>query len=163
MIYESVFDQLGKYDVQIMCQSLADQGYYTVLSNLIRINKKIYHSCQPLMIRLYDTLQEQERKRIPDEIEVGVMQRWLNKCGDVHRDFDQPAIILTNGTQFWFKNGQLHRENDLPSIICFDGTQCWHKNGLLHRENDQPAMILTNGSKQWYIKGEMYRETTMEK
>jgi hypothetical protein len=40
-----------------------------------------------------------------------------------------PAIILTDGTQYWYKNGLCHRDHDLPAVIYLDGTQMWYNNG----------------------------------
>ena len=49
--------------------------------------------------------------------------------GKLHRDNDKPAVICTDGSQFWYQNGNLYRDNDLPTIIYADGKQVWYKNG----------------------------------
>ena len=61
------------------------------------------------------------------------------------------------GNEYWYRNGELHRENDLPAAILSDGTQYWCKNGDFHRENDLPAIIGSNGCKKWYKNGKEYR------
>ena len=68
----------------------------------------------------------------------------------LHRE-DGPAMIFSDGSQYWYKNGYLHRE-DGPAEIYPDGTQEWYINGERHRE-DGPAVISTNGRQYWYING----------
>jgi hypothetical protein len=55
-------------------------------------------------------------------------QYWY-KEGEVHRDGDLPAIILSNGDQYWYKEGEVHRDGDLPAIILSCGDQYWYKEG----------------------------------
>jgi hypothetical protein len=50
----------------------------------------------------------------------------------------------------------MHRENDLPAIIRSDGTQYWCKIGLIHRNNDLPAVIDFMGNKFWFKYGNQY-------
>ena len=68
----------------------------------------------------------------------------LYKNGQLHRDNDLPAVIRSDGTQYWYKNGRLHRDCDLPASIYSDGThetQRWYNNGKCHRDGDLPAII----------------------
>ena len=73
--------------------------------------------------------------------------------GKLHNDKDQPAVIYTNGDQFWYQHGQLHREGDQPAIIYANGYQAWYQDDQLHREGDQPAVIYTDGTKEYWFKG----------
>lgn len=70
-----------------------------------------------------------------------------NRNGLPHRD-DGPAIIRTDGRQYWYRNGKQHRD-DGPAVILSDGTHCWYRNGKLHRENG-PAIICPDGAQEWY-------------
>jgi hypothetical protein len=85
-------------------------------------------------------------------------QEWYyhNK---LHREHDQPAIVVANGYEAWYYHGELHRENDQPAIVWADGSKhSWYSHGKLHREHDQPAVVYTNGSKQWWYHGKCHRE-----
>jgi hypothetical protein len=73
--------------------------------------------------------------------------------GKFHSFNDQPAIIWTNGTKWWYYHGEIHRDNDQPAIINSGGTKMWYQHGELHRDNDQPAIIRSDKSKQWYQHG----------
>jgi len=85
--------------------------------------------------------------------------QWWYKNGQIHREGDLHAIILANGTQEWWKNGQRHREGDLPAWIRADGSQQeWYKNNQRHREGDLPAWISANGSQAWYKNGQRHRD-----
>lgn len=84
-------------------------------------------------------------------------QRWY-KDGKLHREDDQPAVILSDGTQAWYYLGKSHRDNDLPAIIGCDSGKSWYLNGKLHREGDQPAVISPTGAKKWYKDGLLHRE-----
>lgn len=66
--------------------------------------------------------------------------------GILHRE-DGPALITTDGAQFWYKHGERHRE-DGPAIIMSNGTQEWWVNGHCHRE-DGPAIIYSDGTQEW--------------
>jgi hypothetical protein len=46
-----------------------------------------------------------------------------------HRE-DGPAVIFSDGKQFWYRDGMYHRD-DGPAIIYPDGTQKWYLNGKL--------------------------------
>jgi len=50
----------------------------------------------------------------------------------LHREGDEPAIILANGSKYWYKNGQLHREGDEPAYINATGSEFWYKNGQFY-------------------------------
>ena len=86
----------------------------------------------------------------PTEITNDGTKVWRNDMGQFHRD-DGPAVIYTNGTQYWYINGNLHRE-DGPAEIYPNGTQHWHINGKHHRE-DGPAVICPDGRQKWFING----------
>ena len=82
-------------------------------------------------------------------------ERWHNELGQLHRT-DGPAVIHSNGDQFWYLNGMKHR-TDGPAVIFTSGYQIWHLNGHLHRTNG-PAIIYPNGDKQYWIRGNRLTE-----
>jgi hypothetical protein len=51
-----------------------------------------------------------------------------NNRGELHSFNDEPAVIESNGTKYWYKNGKLHRE-DLPAVICPNGIKFYYNNG----------------------------------
>jgi len=71
--------------------------------------------------------------------------------GYIHRE-DGPALIGTNGDQYWLSNGYIHREGG-PAVIYPDGYQAWYLNDKRHRE-DGPAVIWPNGHQEWFLNGE---------
>jgi hypothetical protein len=61
------------------------------------------------------------------------IKEYKNDKGELHRE-DGPAIIWTDGSQFWYINGQLHRE-DGPAVIYADGMQFWFLDGMQYTES----------------------------
>ena len=59
----------------------------------------------------------------------------------------------------WTKH--LHRE-DGPAVVIHDGTQYWYQNSLLHRL-DGPAMILSNGKIYYAIHNRFLTEEEFER
>jgi hypothetical protein len=78
---------------------------------------------------------------------------FCNEKSQWHRDNDLPAIIWSDGSQFWYVNGEIHRDNDLPAIIYANGHKEWWVNGKLHRDNGLPAVIYSNGRQEWCVNG----------
>ena len=46
---------------------------------------------------------------------------WCNDAYRPHRDGDLPAVILADGSAYYFKDGKQHRDGDLPAVIRADG------------------------------------------
>jgi hypothetical protein len=92
-------------------------------------------------------------------VKIGLIDRleFLYR-GKFHSFNDQPAVIWTNGTQWWYHHGEIHRDNDRPAIVNY-GTQDWVQHGQFHRDNDQPARIFANGCKEWYRHNILYKST----
>ena len=71
---------------------------------------------------------------------IGVVVAGLGKIdsndqhGLLHRDYDRPAIMWSNGDRDWLQHGRLHREGGRPVMILHD------PNGILHEE--------------WWVNGE---------
>jgi hypothetical protein len=72
-----------------------------------------------------------------------------------HRE-DGPAIESTNGGQWWFQHGHIHRDGDEPAIILPTGFKAWVRNNDYHRDNG-PAVEMSNGIKCWYQNGKCHR------
>jgi hypothetical protein len=92
-------------------------------------------------------------------VKIGLIDRleFLYR-GNYHSFNDQPAIIWTNGTKWWYYHGEIHRDNDRPAMVNY-GTQDWVQHGQFHRDNDQPARIFANGCKEWYRHNILYKST----
>ncbi len=106
------------------------------------------------------------------------MVEYRDEDGQWHRD-DGPAVIESNGSQWWFRHGQLHRDDGPamihsvgrlewcqygechrdggPARIYVDGTREWYQHGKLHRD-DGPAVIYADGVKEWYQHGDLHRD-----
>ncbi len=83
---------------------------------------------------------------------------WINSEGQIHRDYDLPAIESPDGSKAWYRNGQLHRDGDLPAIEFADGSKAWYQNGEVHREGDLPAIEAASGLKEWWVNGKRHRD-----
>lgn len=67
----------------------------------------------------------------------------------------QNPVIDQFGTKKWYNDkGQLHNENG-PAVMYSDGAQFWRVNGEAHR-TDGPAVINPDGSQHWYINNKKY-------
>lgn len=65
--------------------------------------------------------------------------------GRFHSFDDQPALAKEDRVKIWAKHGAIHRDNDNPAIIVEQiGQQVWCQNGLAHREGDKPAQTWVN-------------------
>lgn len=80
--------------------------------------------------------------------------------GKLHR-LDGPAVVQSDGSEFWFHNGSLHRL-DGPAVVQSDGTTAWKRHGKFHRL-DGPAIEWANGSMTWIINGKYYSEDAFNK
>jgi hypothetical protein len=89
--------------------------------------------------------------------------RWRDAEHQLHRDYDLPAVVWPDGTQYWYQHGKLHRDNDLPAWTKTDGTQIWLKHGESHRNNDLPAVVLANGHQEWWVEGRKQSDLDREK
>jgi hypothetical protein len=54
-------------------------------------------------------------------------------------------MVWSNGLREWFRSGKLHREGDQPAVILPDGSRLWYREGELHRDGDRPAVIGADG------------------
>ena len=83
-------------------------------------------------------------------------KRWVNEDGKRNRE-DGPAVILSDGSEMWYKNGFTHRE-DGPAAIFTNGSKFWYRHGKLHRE-DGPAAIYSAELKEWFLNHKHYSFT----
>ena len=82
--------------------------------------------------------------------------RYYDKLGKLHRDNDQPAIIMANsGGLFWYQHGEKHRDGG-PACLPANGDAEWYQHGELHRENG-PASTTASGIQLWYRYGKLHR------
>lgn len=53
---------------------------------------------------------------------------WHDEDGLLHRE-DGPAVIMQNGTKYWYRRGYLHREDGPAIINVFGESPQWYLNG----------------------------------
>jgi len=53
----------------------------------------------------------------------------------------------------WYQNGELHRDYDLPAVVEENGTKMWYQHGVLHR--DQFAAIIAPKYQEYYKNGSL--------
>ena len=61
------------------------------------------------------------------EVDQYGTRRYYNSAGKLHR-LGGPALIMSDGTQMWFRNGSAHRI-DGPAVICANGNVSWYLSG----------------------------------
>ena len=84
---------------------------------------------------------------------------WENERGLPHRE-DGPAIIYSDGKNFWYQHGKLHRD-DGPAIEDAKGNKWWYQYSLVHRENG-PAIVSFDGVETWWIKNKILKVNSQE-
>lgn len=77
-----------------------------------------------------------------------------NKKWFIHNSLTHLIDYYENGKEKeerWFQNGKLHRDGDEPALIIYDtdksghyNTQIWYQNGEEKRNDDNPTKIVTN-------------------
>jgi hypothetical protein len=78
--------------------------------------------------------------------------------GSRHREFDRPALILSDGTRVWMQNNKKHRLLDKPAeISSFHPRKFWFVEGKRHREFDKPA-VMFHGQREWHFEGKRHRD-----
>ena len=81
----------------------------------------------------------------------------LDELDELAEELTLRVDVRPSGTiGYYNSDGQLHRIHG-PAIILSDGTKFWYQNGKRHRL-DAPAVIWANGVKYWYIDGIGYTE-----
>ena len=80
-------------------------------------------------------------------------KRWYK---EVLHNIKGPALIMEDGSEFWYKEGVIHRNGDVPAVTTKVG-KYWYKNGKYHRENG-PAIVYNNGKKEYYLNGVRAKE-----
>lgn len=72
-------------------------------------------------------------------IKLGYFKELHIEDGLIHKE-DGPALVLIDGTEYWFKNDVLHREDGPAIVNPLGNEEFWYKNNKLHRE-DGPAIV----------------------
>jgi hypothetical protein len=98
-------------------------------------------------------------KKLEPEYEVDKYGNRVsyNSKRHYHSFYDYPAVICTDGSQYWYKDGKQHRDNDQPACIWREDGADWYRDGRLHRDNGLPAVIYADGHKEWWVDGELIR------
>jgi hypothetical protein len=68
----------------------------------------------------------EEYKKIKNKYEIH--KKMLNNYKS-----NRPFIFYTK-TKLWYKQAALHRDNDQPAVIWTDGSKFWYKNGKFIKE-----------------------------
>lgn len=83
-------------------------------------------------------------------------------CGERHREGDKPARVSAKGSELYYIKGALHRDFDKPAVIRKRSDKIWkcewYQNGFCHRDGDKPAFIENDGTQKWYRRGQSHRE-----
>lgn len=99
----------------------------------------------------YNTL---SRKRL--KVRIGFLGTFYFKKGKIHRDKDNPAIIMNDGSQYFYKHGQRHRIKG-PAVSKINGTELWYYRGVRHRVGG-PAIKYSSGTEEYWYNGKLHRE-----
>lgn len=89
--------------------------------------------------------------------DYGTKNVWYNKEGEIHRNYDLPAIEFphVNKHKEWYRNGKRHRWSG-PAVEHADGAKYWYQHGELHR-TDGPAIEDSDGTTYWYKNDKLHR------
>ncbi len=87
--------------------------------------------------------------------------RWFNEKGQLHR-LDGPAVTLSNGDEYWYKNDKYHRDGG-PACIWANGTVMYYTDGKLNRTDGQAVVYANTGSGHWFLDGKEYSESDFYK
>ena len=72
---------------------------------------------------------------------------WYDEADKLHRDGDEPAMIMKNGTKKWYTHGELNRDEKLgPAVLESDGSYEYIRNGKTYR-SDGPAYFVKSTNK----------------
>ena len=74
------------------------------------------------------------------EVESDGTIRYLNSEGKEHRVYG-PAIIFTDGTEYWCHNGEVHRV-DGPAAIYPGGEPRWYLHGYSMSESEWKRAVV---------------------
>ena len=70
-------------------------------------------------------------------------RKYYNSAGQLHCE-DGPAVILKNGSKFWFQNGDLHR-TDGPAVTWTSGNMEWWINGVQYTQQEYRTQLKALG------------------
>jgi len=84
----------------------------------------------------------------------------LSSLLPVFEILDPPSHTTVDGDKYWHQPGSkiLHREYDLPAVVATDGSLEWYEDNQYHRAGGNPALIWPNGRREWWIRGQMHRD-----
>lgn len=53
--------------------------------------------------------------------------------------FDLDNYYYQQPTENWMADGERHKNDDQPAVVMPNGSQYWYQHGKRHRDGDQPA------------------------
>lgn len=153
-------------------RDIPDQKYIDIMKALSTLHNQRQNHSNVIVYGIMTV--EIEDIRFGRGADIGLVLKWKDEDGHLHRDQDQPAEIVYSATgktiyEQWYKHGRHHRDNDQPAQVEYLETgqvllETWYKDDRLHRDTGQPAEVRYSETGQvlyerWYKDGQMHRDT----
>lgn len=90
------------------------------------------------------------------KIRINFLGTFYFRKGKFHRSRNKPAIILIDGSNYYYKYGKRHCTK-YPAIKRINGAALWYKNNKRHRD-DGPAVTYSSGTEEYWYNGQLHRE-----
>jgi hypothetical protein len=88
---------------------------------------------------------------------AGGSKEWWQD-GELHRDGDKPAVEHCDARCFkWYR----HREDNKPAIVLANGSFWFYCHGRRHREGNEPAARIVTGNQillLWFTHGRLVKK-----
>lgn len=89
-------------------------------------------------------------------IRISFLGTFYFRKGKIHRDKNKPAIMLIDGSTYYYKYGKKHSLK-YPAVKKNNGALLWYRYGKRHRENG-PAVVYTSGTQEYWYNGFLHNE-----
>lgn len=74
-------------------------------------------------------------EHIPFTIVYDKEYKQTYKVEKLHSYYDHPAVsVMFSGSRYWYKYGQIHRDFDLPAIVLSNGSREWVCKGKCYQK-----------------------------
>ncbi len=80
---------------------------------------------------------------------------WINEV--CHRDYDMPARINDDGTNYWYFYGKLHRDYK-PAVIDKNNSKFWFQFNEYHRLDGPAVEYNDTKTNYYYINDKIYEK-----
>lgn len=93
---------------------------------------------------------------------TGVVQFWFHKNGNTKRY--RKRFTKKNWVDYFYdEDGKLHNDYEQPAIINTNGNMEYWLHGKKHRGHFEPAVVNINGTKEYWVYGDKRFETAFIK